>query len=96
MLSILPKVSDFPPVIVRWADAVIDVEAELTLGEDDLTSFGKTVIMEDVGFLVRQDEHEIVLAVSRCPSDNELRYSISIPNSWVQEIIKLDARPEVK
>lgn len=80
-------------MIVAWVDSILKTEDEVDL-KDDISHFGKLFEREDIGFLVRKDRKEVVLAVSRCHEDNTVAYSNTIPTNWVRKIIYLTPIPE--
>jgi hypothetical protein len=84
---------ELPIVIVAWVDSVLESSHEVDL-KDDLSGFGKLLEREDIGFLVRSDRKEVVLAISRCHGDNTVSYSNTIPRGWVKKITYLQEIPE--
>ena len=84
---------NLPQVVVAWVDSVLESGDEIDL-KDDQSHFGKLLEREDIGFLVRMDRKEVVLAISRCHGDNTVSYSNTIPRGWVKKITYLEAIPE--
>lgn len=82
-------------VLVQWSDAHIDLDAQVAI-TDDIKEFGKLYEREDIGFLVRVDRKELVLAVTRDVADNEVCYSNTIPRGWIKKITYLQVVPEEK
>lgn len=80
-------------MIVRWVDSVLESSHEIDL-KDDQSAFGKLLEREDIGFLVRSDRKEVVLAISRCHADNTVSYSNTIPRGWVKKVTYLTEIPE--
>lgn len=78
---------------MTWVDSILETTHEVDL-KDDQSGFGKLVEREDIGFLVRSDRKEVVLAISRCHSDNTVSYSNTIPRGWVKKVVYLQEIPE--
>jgi len=78
---------------VTWIDSVLESSHEVDL-KDDTSAFGKLMEREDIGFLVRSDRKEVVLAISRCHGDNTVSYSNTIPRGWVRKVTYLTEIPE--
>ena len=78
-------------MIVTWIDSILEGNDEVDL-KDDTSHFGKLMEREDIGFLVRMDKKEVVLAVSRCHADNTVSYSNTIPRGWVKKITYLEPK----
>lgn len=74
-------------------DSILETTHEVDL-KDDTKAFGKLVEREDIGFLVRSDRKEVVLAISRCHGDNTVSYSNTIPRGWVKKVTYLAEIPE--
>lgn len=70
---------------ITWLDAVLDNRHSAEL-DDDVADFGGAVECQDVGYLVRWSPHEIVLAVSRCIKDNDVRHSNTIPKLLITDV----------
>lgn len=81
----MKNTKDLPLVLVSWIDSVLESSHEVAL-EDDISGFGKLLEREDIGYLVRIDRKEVVLAISRCHGDNTVSYSNTIPRGWVKKI----------
>jgi hypothetical protein len=81
-------------VLVQWHDAVFDSDADAAL-TDDLSEFGGLSEREDIGFLVRIDKKELVLAITRDEKDNRVCYSNTIPRGWVKKIRLLQIAPDI-
>lgn len=80
-------------MIVAWVDSVLETTHEVDL-KDELGGFGKLLEREDIGYLVRSDRKEVVLAISRCHGDNTVSYSNTIPRGWVKRVTYLVEIPE--
>jgi hypothetical protein len=82
-------------VEVRWSDATIDLSAE---GDPAVAGsaadFGGQSIHRDLGYLIRKDKKDLVLAVSLCEDDHSYRHANTIPRGWVKQIIILTRPPE--
>ena len=78
---------------MAWVDSVLESTHEVDL-KDDTSGFGKLMEREDIGFLVRSDKKEVVLAISRCAADNTVSYSNTIPRGWVKKVTYLQEMPE--
>lgn len=74
-------------------DSILQTTHEVDL-KDDTSGFGKLMEREDIGFLIRADKKEVVLAVSRCHEDNTVSYSNTIPRGWVKKVTYLSEKPE--
>jgi len=72
-------------VLVRWLDASLDHEANALL-DDKEAAFGELYECEDIGFLYRKTKREVVLALSRCITDNSVRHATTIPAKWILSI----------
>lgn len=82
---------------VTWIDAYFNVVDEVDMADLDkkAATFGTTMQCQDIGYLVRKTAREVVLATSRCPADNTIRHSNTIPAGWVRSIVYLTpAAPE--
>lgn len=79
---------------VKWRDAKLDPSpsGDFTL-DNGPNTFGKTPICEDLGYLVRWDAKELILAVSRCPEDNDYRHYNAIPTKMIVDIDVLTPKP---
>jgi len=76
-----------PVIQVTWVDAYLNPEDSAALKQvRDIREFGELPVVQDVGYLVRWNAAEIVLAVSRCNADNDIRHSNTIPRSLVRGI----------
>jgi hypothetical protein len=85
------KVMDFPLVEIVWHDANIEPAHKAYL-DDGADKFGELAELRDIGYLVRKNRRELVLAVSRCESENSVTTSNTIPFGWVDDIIYLEPR----
>jgi hypothetical protein len=89
----LPKVTkvvDFPLVEIIWVDAAIDIDASGDLNDSiSVNEFGGRILCHDVGYIVRRNSGELVLAVSISPEDNTFRHANTIPFRWIREIHNL-------
>lgn len=81
----LTQVSDLPLVILRWEDAQKDMEFDGALSAAE----GSTILLEDVGWLVRKTTKKVVLASCRALSDNTVRWLMTVPRGLVRDIIEL-------
>ena len=81
------KTDGVDPVVVIWRDAHFNADDEVDLKSPH--AFGSTIICWDIGFLVRHDKYEVVLAMGCCVEDNTVRFSTTIPAGMVLDIIPL-------
>lgn len=80
-----------PVIEITWVDAMFDPEDSADLEDAEAAEqFGSLPVCQDYGLLMRWNKELIVLATSRCKSDNEVRHSCSIPRSLVRGIRVLD------
>lgn len=78
-----------PIVEVVWIDAVADVEHEADLNDKaQVRDFGGLVVCKDVGYLVRRNRKEVVLAVGFVDK-TVVRHSNTIPSPWIISITYL-------
>ena len=78
-------------VEVTWLDAIADpIPTGDFTHESGPDTFGGVVECKDVGYLVRHDAKEVILAVSRCLSHNDYRHPNSIPTKMVTDITILE------
>lgn len=89
---IYSKASELPLVEVTWEDAAANIEAESVLDHTGAPEFGRTMTCTDVGYLVRYTRKEVVLAQSRCITDNTIRSSNTIPLDMVDSIGYLEIK----
>lgn len=77
-------------VEVIWVDAALDSTHTGDL-EDPASAlkFGGRLECSDVGYLIRKDRKEVVLAVGICRADNTYRHSNTIPRGWIKKITSL-------
>ena len=61
---------------------------EHTFMESDLDSV-KPAILECVGFLIREDDNDLVIAGTRCDEDKAVREVMAIPKETIRERKKL-------
>jgi len=86
------KGAELPIVEVTWIDACTDVSHEADLADKQaMKDFGGLVLCKDVGYLVRKNRHEVVLAVSQFVDEDSVRHSNSIPARWIKSIVYLTA-----
>lgn len=78
---------------MTWVDASLKTDDEVDL-KDGTGRFGRLYEREDLGFLVRMDRKEVVLAISRCHDDNTVSYSNTMPRGWVKKVTFLQDMPE--
>lgn len=82
-----PSDVDLPPIyLVWWLDAKIDQQSAMTLGhKDQADKFGGLCLCADVGFIARENDKEIVLAVAATFDDEgtDLRHANTIPKSLI-------------
>lgn len=80
-------------VEVRWVDAIIDPsnEGDFKTGKGP-EDFGHIVEYLDIGYLVRYNPSELILAVSRCPKENDYRHSNAIPTKMIVDVTLLEAQ----
>ena len=84
---------DLQIVEVVWEDAAADFSHEGSLDNPkDADKFGGFAPCRDVGYLIRKNRKEVVVAWGLMTEDNSYRHSNTIPRSWIKEIIVL-SRP---
>jgi hypothetical protein len=84
-------------VEIVWLDASIDVTHEGSLTNPaDADGFGGLVQCRDVGYLIRADREELVLAVGLVEADNSYRHANTIDRKRVLEIVYLSRPPETE
>ena len=87
----VPSAAILPIIEVTWVDAFMEPNDSADLKQPkDIKEFGRLPEIQDVGYLIRWNRQEIVLAVSRCQADNDVRHSNSIPRSLIRDIKVLD------
>lgn len=82
-------------VQVTWIDAKAE-NHDLGGFDDTFKTFGGVVECQDIGYFVRADAKQVVLAQSRSIPDNDFRCSNAIPRSWIKQILILEAIPVEK
>ncbi|MGQ0721012.1 MAG: hypothetical protein ACT4PE_05490 [Candidatus Eiseniibacteriota bacterium] len=81
---------DLELVEVVWEDAAADLTHEGTLKDSETAkTFGGMVVCRDIGYLIRKNRKEVVLACGLMCEDNAYRHSNTIPAGWVREIVPL-------
>lgn len=81
---------ELPVIQVTWEDAAADFFDEADLGTpSEVADFGQTILITDVGYLIRWNSNEVVLAVSKCNAHNSVRHSNVIPRDLVREVTVL-------
>jgi len=75
-------------VIVVWEDATNDVEFD---GKPE--DAGGTIILHDIGFLIKSTRKSTVLATCKEPDGSTVRWIITIPARMVRQIIPLGEIP---
>lgn len=48
-----------------------------------------TALLTAIGFLVRQNKKEVVIAMDMDPKDKEIRFTLAIPRKMVQKVEEL-------
>ena len=85
-----------PLVEVVWVDAAMNSDHTGDLDDPSTRAkFGKLLMCSDVGYLIRKDRKELVLAVGVCREDQTYRHSNTLPMGWVKEVIYL-TRPQAQ
>lgn len=90
----MKKASDLPLVEVTWIDAQFETDAEASL-KDGTAHFGSLVQCQSIGYLIRKNKREVVLASARA-DDDSIRFAFSIPTAWVRSITVLAPEPIVE
>lgn len=82
------SVSELLLVEVTWQDAAISPSAgsSFTESPEDQAKFGGSLLCRDVGYLIRWDSRDIVLAVNCIDEQNEYRHSNTIPRRMVRKV----------
>jgi hypothetical protein len=76
----------YPVVMVEWRDAKNNSDWRSV---DALAkSLPETVLVHSVGFLVKRDDREVVLAFGIC-EQGEAESTIAIPRDWCQKIKRI-------
>lgn len=84
---------ELPLVEVIWTDAAIDVDHEGQVHDaDSIKKFGGLARCRDIGYLIRKNRTEVVLASGLIPDEGGFRHSNTFPRNWVSQIIPL-SRP---
>ena len=79
-----------PLVELVWVDAALNSDHTGDLDDPSTRDkFGGLLECSDVGYLIRLNSKEAVLAVGICRADNTYRHSNTIPRGWVKRIVYL-------
>lgn len=77
----------YPPVIVIWDDASTEDPSEHFDPED---CEYEPSIYRNIGFLIKEEEEGIVLAIELCPETGSCRGKMNLPRGMIKDIIYLD------
>lgn len=75
------RTEDLPRVEILWEDAAVDPCFDGKL--EDLTS--GTVLNRTIGYLAREDKHEVRLVRDITDADNTVRWPYSIPKRLIRK-----------
>ena len=80
---------------VVWIDAEINADHYGTLKDPSTAAkFGGRAECRDIGYLIRKNRQEVVLAVGLLTEDDGYRHSNTIPRGWIKTIIPLTRQEE--
>lgn len=76
----------YPLVVVEWRDAKNNSDWRPVSALERSTN--ETVLVQSVGYLIKKDNREIILAFGIC-EQGEAESTIAIPRDWCQRIKRI-------